>query len=59
MIYNDRRTTRHADMHKVPRHHTLLSQNVDKNGAHNLKQTETWGRYKVMNWKGKADRRDK
>jgi len=49
MIYNDRRTTRHADMHKVPRHHTLLSQNVDKNGAHNLKQTETWGRYKVMN----------
>jgi len=39
MIYNDKRTTRHADMHKVPRH-TLLSQNVDNNGVHKLKQTE-------------------
>jgi hypothetical protein len=39
MIYDDKRTTRHVDMHNVPRH-TLLSQNVDKNGVPNLMQTE-------------------
>ena len=48
MTYNDKRPTGHVDLHKVPRH-TLLSQNVDKNEVHNLKQIETRGHNKVIN----------